>query len=179
MGPNYNIGLTSTVARRSLREQGQVRAAPLGSLVTREELATARLIKIDVEGGEDRVLVGMLASVDTLAADAELVVELSPKWWSDPRLRPIDVLRPFLERGFNVYPLPNDYAPCRYLWPRDVGAPQRLRDFAVLERRVAHGSTSFCRAATPMRCDADKLRATMRSRPTQTLVRSAHVAAVE
>jgi hypothetical protein len=23
----------------------------------------------------------------------------------------------------------------RYLWPRDVGAPQRLRDFAVLERR--------------------------------------------
>jgi hypothetical protein len=28
----------------------------------------------------------MLASVDALAADAELVVELSPSWWSDPRL---------------------------------------------------------------------------------------------
>lgn len=34
-----------------------MRAVPLGSLVTRKELATARLIKIDVEGGEDRVLV--------------------------------------------------------------------------------------------------------------------------
>ena len=32
-------------------------------------------------------------------------------WWSRPQLRPIDVLRPFLERGFHVYLLPNDYAP--------------------------------------------------------------------
>ena len=136
-GPNHNIGLTTTVARGGFREQGRVRAAPLGSLVTSEELATARLIKIDVEGAEDRVLAGMLASVDALAADAELVVELSPTWWSDPQLRPIDVLRPFLERGFHVYLLPNDYRPWRYLWPRDVGAPQRLRDFAVLQRRVA------------------------------------------
>jgi FkbM family methyltransferase len=136
-GPNHNIGLTTTVARGGFREQGRVRAAPLGSLVTREELATARLIKIDVEGAEDSVLAGMLASVDALAADAELVVELSPTWWSDPQLRPIDVLRPFLERGFHVYLLPNDYWPWRYLWPRDVDAPQRLRDFAVLQRRVA------------------------------------------
>jgi FkbM family methyltransferase len=136
-GPSHNIGATATVAHRGLREQGRVRAAPLGSLVTREELATARLIKIDVEGAEDRVLAGMLASVDALAADAELVVELSPRWWSDPQLRPIDVLRPFLERGFHVYLLPNDYSAPRYLWPRDVGAPQRLRDFAVLKRRVA------------------------------------------
>lgn len=136
VGPSYNIGLTSTVARRGLHEQGRARAAPLGSLLTSQELATARVIKIDVEGAEDRVLAGILASVDALAADVELVVELSPRCWSDPQLRPIDVLRPFLERGFHVYLLPNDYAPWRYLWPRDVGAPQRLRDLAALERRV-------------------------------------------
>ena len=136
LGPNWNLGETTTVARPKLREQGRVLAAPLGSLLTREELATARMIKIDVEGGEDRVLAGMLASVDALAADAELVVELSPSWWSDPELRPIDVLRPFLERGFNVYLLPNDYLPWRYLWPRDIGVPQRLRDLTELEERV-------------------------------------------
>lgn len=97
------------------------------------------------------MLAGMLASVDALAADAELVVELSPPWWSDPQLRPIDVLRPFLERGFHVYLLPNDYSPRRYLWPRDIGAPQRLRDFAVLERRVARLDVVLSRS------DADAL----------------------
>lgn len=136
-GPIRNTGMTTTVARSGLREEGRVHAAPLGSLVTRDELATARVVKIDVEGAEDHVLSGMLASIDALAANAELVVELSPQWWSDPQLLPIDVLRPFLDRGFHVYLLPNDYAVARYLWPRDVGAPQRLRDFAVLERRVA------------------------------------------
>jgi FkbM family methyltransferase len=137
VAPSHASGMTTTVDchNHGFREQGRVRAAPLGSLVTREELATTRLIKIDVEGAEDRVLTGMLASVDALPADAELVVEVMSKWWSDPRLRPIDVLRPFLDRGFHVYLLPADYAPWRYLWAKDVGAPQRLRDFAVLERR--------------------------------------------
>lgn len=136
-GPSYNTALTATVAHLNLREQGRVRAAPLGSLVTREELATARLIKIDVEGAEDRVLAGMLGSIDAVAAETELVVELSPRWWSDRQLRPIDVLRPFLQRGFHVYLLPNDYWVWRYLWSQDVGAPQRLRDLTVLERRAA------------------------------------------
>jgi FkbM family methyltransferase len=135
-GPGHNIGLTSTVAHDGLREFGRAKAAPLGSLVTGEELSAARLIKIDVEGAEDRVLAGMTDSIDALAANAELVVELSPTWWIDPRSRPIDVLRPFLDRGFHVYVLPNDYSPWRYLWPMDVGAPQRLRNMAVLDRRA-------------------------------------------
>jgi FkbM family methyltransferase len=150
-GPSHAIGLTATVAHSGFPQQGWVRAAPLCSLVTRDELATTRLVKIDVEGAEHRVLSGMLACMDALAADAELVVELSPTWWSDPKLRPIDVLRPFLERGFHVYLLPNDYSPWRYLWPKDVGAPQRLRDLAVLERRGAQLDVVLSRS------DADAL----------------------
>ena len=80
------------------------------------------------------MLAGMLASVHALAADAELWLKYH-QMVEPPALRPIHVLRPFLERGFQVYLLPADYLPWRYLWPRGVGAPQRLRDFAVLERR--------------------------------------------
>ena len=150
-GPRHNIGATATVAHRGLREAGRVEAAPLGSLVTHEELANARLIKVDVEGAEDRVLAGMVACLDALPADAELVVELSPKWWSDPHLRPIDVLGPFIDRGFHIYLLPNDYRAWRYLWPNDVGAPQRLRDFRVLQRRVGRLDVVLSRS------DADAL----------------------
>ncbi|WP_197506857.1 FkbM family methyltransferase [Mycobacterium sp. E136] len=134
-GPSYNTGLTTTVAHGGFREEGRVRAAPLGALVHRTELATARLIKIDVEGGEDRALAGMVESIDMLAADTELVVELSPNWWSDQTLKPIDLLRPFLDRGFHVYLLPNDYGPWRYLWPGVIDQPQRVRDMTILERR--------------------------------------------
>ncbi|EUA43783.1 hypothetical protein I552_8530 [Mycobacterium xenopi 3993] len=81
------------------------------------------------------MLAGLLVSLDILAPEAELVVEVMPRWWSDPQLRPIDVLQPFLERGFHVYQLPCNYWPWRYLWPRSVGAPQRLRDLAALDRR--------------------------------------------
>ncbi|OBF89126.1 hypothetical protein A5790_20920 [Mycobacterium sp. 852002-51152_SCH6134967] len=134
-GPSYNTGLTSTVAHKGFPEEGRVRAAPLDALVGREELATAILIKIDVEGGEDRVLAGISASVDELASDAELMVELSPIWWSDQTLTPDDVLRPFVDRGFNVYLMPNDYRPWRYLWPRDVDRPKRVHDLTVLGRK--------------------------------------------
>src|SRR5579875_1514459 len=65
VGPIYDSGITTTIARRfGLRQQGRVPAATLGALVTRDELATTHLIKIDVEGAEDRVLAGLVASVD-------------------------------------------------------------------------------------------------------------------
>jgi FkbM family methyltransferase len=141
VGPSFlSLGRSTTVPRAAhghplLREHDRVHAAPLGSLVTREELATARLIKIDVEGAEDRVLAGLLASIDALAPEAEIFVEVEARSWSDPQLRPIDVLRPFLDRGFHVYQVSANYWPWRYLWSRRVSAPVRLRDLAVLERR--------------------------------------------
>lgn len=135
-GPEHNVGLTATTEHRGLKTAGTVQAAPLGDLLSADELARARIVKIDVEGAEDRVLAGVLPIIDRLSRDCELIVELSPTWWSDKSQRPINVLQPFLDRGFHVFLLPNNYWPWRYLWPKDVGPPRRLRDLSVLQQRV-------------------------------------------
>jgi FkbM family methyltransferase len=135
-GPQHNIGLTTTVQRGTMRQVAEVEALPLGELLRDDEIARAKLIKVDVEGGEDTVLAGMIELLDRLPNDVEIAVELSPLWWSDRNKTAAEVLRPFTERGFNVYTIANNYWPWRYLWSEDVDRPRRLRDAAALTRPV-------------------------------------------
>lgn len=126
-GPAHNLGLTSTRQHRDMQPIGEIDAAPLSEIASPDELRSARLIKIDVEGGEDRVLRSVHALLDQLRDDVEILVELSPTWWEDPSLTPQQVIQPFIEAGFNAYALPNDYWPWRYLWPNDVSPPRLVR----------------------------------------------------
>ncbi|MEM7228587.1 MAG: FkbM family methyltransferase [Planctomycetota bacterium] len=124
-GPAHNLGLTTTRDSRGLPAEADVPCGPLGAYVDHEASHTVRLVKIDVEGGEPAVLAGMVEWLDHAPSDVELLVELSPLWWADRTQTVEDVLRPFTERGFNVYTIPNNYWPWRYLWPHDVGRPRR------------------------------------------------------
>lgn len=133
-GPDRNIGLSSTVESRGLSPEADVDAAPLADLLEPDEISTARLVKIDVEGAEDQVLRGMGAFLDRCPRDVEIVLELSPTWWKDRDQTPRQVLQPLLDAGFNVYEIDNNLWPWRYLWARDVRPPRRLR--ASLDRRV-------------------------------------------
>jgi FkbM family methyltransferase len=135
-GPQTNVGMTTTVPRRGMPQVAEVPARPLGDLLTHDEIARARLIKIDVEGGEVAVLKGLLDCADRLPHQVEIAVELSPRWWEDPTATPADVLQPWIERGFNVYLTTNNYLPVRYLWPKAVDRPARVRDPMRLTRRV-------------------------------------------
>jgi len=124
-GPAHNVGLTTTQAGRGLPAVADVPARPLHALLSDASMRAARLVKIDVEGGEPAVLAGMAVFLDTASDDVEILVELSPLWWDD-RSRSVDeVLRPFLDRGFHVYLIDNNYWPWRYLWPNDVRRPVR------------------------------------------------------
>jgi FkbM family methyltransferase len=134
-GPAHNVGMTTTVESHGLQAESSVEALPLTELLTTAEVAAARLIKIDVEGAEPDVVAGMRGLINTLPATAEIVLELSPKWWTDKSLQPSDVLRPFIDAGFNIYRMPNDYAAWRYLWPNDVADAVRVS--RPLNRRVA------------------------------------------
>lgn len=133
-GPSHNIGLTTTVPRGRMPQTAQIEALPLSDLLEPDELARLRLIKIDVEGGEDAVLDGLRAGIDRLPRTAEIAIELSPMWWADRSRSAADVLQPYIESGFNVYTIANNYWPWRYLWPHHVQRPRRLRDAAALMR---------------------------------------------
>jgi FkbM family methyltransferase len=125
-GPEYNIGLTTTVSSRGFPAQAHIPCAPLGDLMSAEEVRAARIVKIDVEGGEPAVLDGMGSFLDQATQEVEILVELSPAWWMDRSRAPSSLLRPLLDRGFHTYALPNSYWPWRYLWPNCVAAPRRI-----------------------------------------------------
>src|SRR6266513_243442 len=57
----------------------EVEGLPLSDMLAPEEVERIRLIKIDVEGAEWDVLVGMHRILPMLPKDAELVVEISPQ----------------------------------------------------------------------------------------------------
>jgi FkbM family methyltransferase len=75
-GPENHEGMASLL-RHGDRGTEQVRAAPLGSLLTSEEISSARLIKIDVEGAEGLVLEGMEPILPRLYG-ADLLIEIDP-----------------------------------------------------------------------------------------------------
>ncbi len=133
-GPLQNIGLSTTVRRRGFAAEAVVESAPLADLLEPDELRTLHMVKIDVEGGEPAVLRGMAGVLDVCPDDVEIVLELSPLWWSDRTQTPRDVLRPLVDAGFNVYRIDNNLWPWRYLWPNDVRPP--VRDRGPLTRRV-------------------------------------------
>jgi hypothetical protein len=90
-----------------------------------EEIERIRLIKIDVEGAEWDVLVGMQRILPMLPRDAELVIEISPHSLALQKKNAADILNIFRDVGFYPYLLVNEYEPEAYLFPGEISAPQR------------------------------------------------------
>ncbi|MGI9014235.1 MAG: FkbM family methyltransferase [Phycisphaerales bacterium] len=135
-GPAHNLGLTTTVEQRGFAREATINASPLGQLLEPHEIAQARLIKVDVEGGEPAVVRGMTSMIGQLPNDVEILIELSPHWWDDRSLTPLAVLQPFIDAGFRVYALDNSYWPWRYLWPRSVNPPRRVQVNTLAQSRT-------------------------------------------
>ncbi|MGI5438671.1 FkbM family methyltransferase [Streptomyces shenzhenensis] len=109
-----NLGGTTAVRPRTVEASFEADVAPLPMLLTEDELATARLIKVDVEGGEAAAVRGLGPVLHRLRRDAELVIEVTPKLLAKQGESIDDVLAPLREHGFHVYRLPNDYAAASY-----------------------------------------------------------------
>lgn len=126
LGPARNLGWSTTLGERGLKQEALVPGAPLDELLTENEILAARLFKIDVEGNERDVIAGMTGILETCRPEAEFLLELSPRWWRAGELSPENVLAPFFAAGFHAYRVDNAYVPWRYFWPHSVRAPQRI-----------------------------------------------------
>jgi FkbM family methyltransferase len=126
-GPDNHLGQSTTLESRGFAPGAEVPAATLADLLKPHEIETARIVKIDVEGAEDRVLAGMRDFLQKCPSDVEILAELSPTWWDDPRQTPQQVLEPLLDVGFHAYRIDNNLWPWRYLWPNVVHRPRRIR----------------------------------------------------
>jgi FkbM family methyltransferase len=99
-GPSEFRGLTRVAAPGTTVES--VDAQPLSALVSQEEFARVRLVKIDVEGAETAVVDGLIPLLASARPDLELLVELHGRSGEG-------VVRTLRARGFEALRLENDY----------------------------------------------------------------------
>jgi FkbM family methyltransferase len=135
-GPKANIGRTTTVPREDLQIEGTIIAKPLEDILTDEEIAGARLIKIDVEGLEGAVVRGLLPALQSCREDLEIIVEVNGQPAPEGESTS-DIVGQLGERGFNVYEISNSYVPRHYVEAaRAQQRPQRVHGAVKLDKEV-------------------------------------------
>jgi FkbM family methyltransferase len=127
-GGKDNCGGSTTIAGVAVTAKAvYTEGVPLFELLSVEERASARLIKIDVEGAELDVIAGLHLARPGFREDLELIVEIAPDRLMAQRQTPEQILNLMREHGFNAYTLENDYRVRAYLHPAVPARPRRLR----------------------------------------------------
>lgn len=97
----------------------KVRAAPLPLLLSPDEIAATRIIKVDVEGAENHVIFGLGPLLDDGRRDLEVAVEVSAAAFDE-------IVSFFRRRGFFAYQIENAYSVDPYLDGYSIKKPTRL-----------------------------------------------------
>lgn len=124
-----NIGQSSTLAWTDHAVfEAKVPVKPLCDLIPDHQIAAVRVVKIDVEGAEYRVLQGMLPLIRNPRFQGDIAVELTPKGLAQCGVTYQDVQMMLGEYGFKPFVLPNSYNVCSYIAPQGQPAPQPYHD---------------------------------------------------
>ncbi|MDB5489976.1 MAG: FkbM family methyltransferase [Reyranella sp.] len=133
-----NIGAATTLASRGGTLMASVEALPLEQILTPDELARLRLIKMDVEGAEPPILRHLLGQLATYPATMDIVVEATPDDDFDAWRDVFDRMR---AAGFTAWAIENDYELEWYLrWRRPAklqrvdAMPMRQQDLLFTRR---------------------------------------------
>jgi FkbM family methyltransferase len=159
-GPSWNIGATTTVKMPPMRllggdeydyrQETSVPAFRLDDILTDDEIERARLVKIDVEGAEWSVVRGIDRLLARARPDLEFVVEVIPRSLALQDKRAEDVLDVFLDAGYRMYLIENNYRLRPHFDPRLIRRPVRCRRLSS-EETFKHVDVVLSR------CDAETL----------------------
>lgn len=129
LASSANMGANSIVPYEGPAESSfEIEARPLPDLLTAEEIARARVIKIDVEGAEGSVVRGMAHMLPLLRPDAEITVEVTPERMARLGDSADELVETMQAHGFHPYRLVNDYTPESYVAALNgaLRVPERL-----------------------------------------------------
>ena len=116
---DHNLGLSTAVESRGranrMRSEGRVRCGRLTSIVPEQQLLSARLIKIDVEGAERAVLEPLLERLPEFSERTVWAVELSPEFCPGGQADVDYVFSSFCAHGYTAFAIRNDYSLDMYL----------------------------------------------------------------
>ena len=122
LASSHNMGANSIVPYDGPAESSfEMEARPLPELLEPDEVAKARVIKIDVEGAEGGVVRGLKPVLHLLRPDVEIAVEVTPDRMNQLGDSVDELLNTMREHGFHTYRLVNDYTPESY--PRTMQHP--------------------------------------------------------
>ncbi|MGB8940189.1 MAG: FkbM family methyltransferase [Streptomyces sp.] len=123
LASSNNMGANSIVPYDGPAESSfEMAARPLPEILNEDELATARVIKIDVEGAEGGVMRGLAPALGRLRPDVEIAVEVTPDRMSQLGDSIDELMETMARHGFRTYRLPTDYRPENY--PRALRRPE-------------------------------------------------------
>ncbi len=130
LASSINTGANSIVPYDGPVESSfETEARPLPELLESDEVARARVIKVDVEGAEGKVARGMAPLLDQLRPDAEITIEVTPERMAQLGDSVEELMETMTRAGFHAYRLANDYAPASYppTLRQPPAVPTRLR----------------------------------------------------
>jgi FkbM family methyltransferase len=127
-GPRSNLGLTTMVPHHELQVETTISARSLRDILTEEEVASARLIKIDVEGLEGPVVRGLLPVLGSCRTDLEIVLEVNGQATPEGE-ETSEIVGHLAALGFHTYEIVNDNRKDPYLKAvRSPARPRRIAD---------------------------------------------------
>lgn len=115
LASSNNMGANSIVPYDGPAESSfEMEARPLPEILDEDELARARVIKIDVEGAEGGVIRGLAPALSQLRPDVEIAVEVTPDRMAQLDDSIDELMETMAQHGFHTYRLPTDYRPENY-----------------------------------------------------------------